>query len=133
MLLLFHFAFLIVIWILNMKCKFKCISFLICLAFPLYYFYKSICIIVLLIRAMSQPMYDLGVLKVVHFLKVFTLMLFTEFRGENWRFWRLEEWRTDDRTPLKGGQQFHIFALHQWETTHHLGAIVITLQLYLDL
>ena len=52
---------------------------------------------------MSQPMYDLGVLKVVHFLKVFTLMLFTEFRGENWRFWRLEEWRTDDRTPLKGG------------------------------
>ena len=42
LLLLFHFAFLIVIWILNMKCKFKCISFLICLAFPLYYFYKSI-------------------------------------------------------------------------------------------
>ena len=131
-----------------MKCKFKCISFLICLAFPLYYYYKSIlklyqqwlahCImrasaleniafwagnpknrhfygviasafhcLVICIRVklipMSQPMYDLGVLKVVHFLKVFTLMLFTEFRGENWRFWRLEEWRTDDRTPLKGG------------------------------
>ena len=148
MLLLFHIAFLIVIWILNMKCKFKCISFLICLAFPLYYYYKSIlklyqqwlahCImrasaleniafwagnpknrhfygviasafhcLVICIRVklipMSQPMYDLGVLKVVHFLKVFTLMLFTEFRGENWRFWRLEEWRTDDRTPLKGG------------------------------
>ena len=52
-----------------------------------------------------KPMYGFrGVLKVVHFLKVFTLMLFTEFRGENWRFWRLEEWRTDDRTaPLKGG------------------------------
>ena len=31
----------------------------------------------------TQPLYDLGVLKVVHFLKVFTLMLFTEFRGEN--------------------------------------------------
>ena len=165
----FHFAFLIVIWILNMKCKFKCISFLICLAFPLYYYYKSIlklyqqwlahCImrasaleniafwagnpknrhfygviasafhcLVICIRVklipMSQPMYDLGVLKVVHFLKVFTLMLFTEFRGENWRFWRLEEWRTDDRTPLKGGQQFHIFAQGE---THHLGAI-ITLQ-----